>query len=104
VVDGSAAEALATLNELRSCGIAVAIDDFGTGWSAFSRLDTLPAEYLKLDRSFLAPVTTSPRRAAMLRALLDLGHSLELRVLAEGVETREQAQLLAEAGCPLVQG
>ncbi|HET9657186.1 MAG TPA: bifunctional diguanylate cyclase/phosphodiesterase [Kineosporiaceae bacterium] len=104
LVDGSTERALETLAQLREHQIAVAIDDFGMGYSAFSRLDTLPADYLKLDRSFIAPITTSRRRLAMLRALLELSHNLGLMVIAEGVETPEQAQLLADLGCPLVQG
>ncbi|WP_340289825.1 putative bifunctional diguanylate cyclase/phosphodiesterase [Aquipuribacter hungaricus] len=104
LIEGASTPALHTLTELRSHGIAVAIDDFGTGYSAFSRLDTLPADYLKLDRSFISTITTSPRRLAMLRALLDLGDRLGLTVIAEGIETTAQAELLTSAGCPLVQG
>ncbi|MCI2239466.1 bifunctional diguanylate cyclase/phosphodiesterase [Kineococcus sp. TRM81007] len=104
VVDASSGAALAALRELRAHGIAVAIDDFGTGYSAFSRLDTLPADYLKLDSGFTADITTSPRRAGMLEALLSLSATLGLRVIAEGVETPEQARLLTELGCPLAQG
>ncbi|WP_432493187.1 putative bifunctional diguanylate cyclase/phosphodiesterase [Kineococcus auxinigenes] len=104
VVDASGQAALAALRELRSHGIGVAIDDFGTGYSAFSRLDTLPADYLKLDAGFTAGITTSPRRAGMLEALLSLSTTLGLQVVAEGVETAEQARLLTEMGCPLAQG
>ncbi|WP_432571934.1 putative bifunctional diguanylate cyclase/phosphodiesterase [Kineococcus sp. SYSU DK005] len=104
VVDASSEQALAALRALREHGIAVAIDDFGTGYSAFSRLDTLPADYLKLDAGFTADITTSPRRAGMLEALLGLSRTLGLEVVAEGVETPEQARLLAEMGCPLAQG
>ncbi|WP_432536557.1 putative bifunctional diguanylate cyclase/phosphodiesterase [Kineococcus arenarius] len=104
VVDASGQAALDALRELRSHGIGVAIDDFGTGYSAFSRLDTLPADYLKLDAGFTAGITTSPRRAGMLEALLSLSATLGLRVVAEGVETAEQARLLTEMGCPLAQG
>ncbi|MGR7024501.1 putative bifunctional diguanylate cyclase/phosphodiesterase [Geodermatophilus sp. URMC 62] len=104
LLEASSALALETLTRLRRHGIAVAIDDFGTGWSSFSRLDTLPADYLKLDSSFIATSTTSPRRAGMLRALLELSGTLELTVIAEGVETVEQEELLTRLGCPLVQG
>ncbi|WP_432541788.1 putative bifunctional diguanylate cyclase/phosphodiesterase [Kineococcus sp. SYSU DK002] len=104
LVDGSSAQALAALDELRARGVAVAIDDFGTGYSAFSRLDTLPADYLKLDNVFMADITTSPRRAGMLQALLSLARALGLQVVAEGVETREQADLLTAMGCTLAQG
>ncbi|GAB3468394.1 bifunctional diguanylate cyclase/phosphodiesterase [Kineococcus endophyticus] len=104
VVDASSPAALDALRRLRATGAAVAIDDFGTGWSSFSRLDTLPADYLKLDHAFTAAITTSQRRTALLQALLSLSSSLGLLVVAEGVETPEQADLLAELGCPLAQG
>ncbi|WP_139173764.1 putative bifunctional diguanylate cyclase/phosphodiesterase [Geodermatophilus telluris] len=104
LLEASSSPALGTLARLRRHGIGVAIDDFGTGWSSFSRLDTLPADYLKLDATFLATSTTSPRRAGMLRALLELGDTLGLTVVAEGVETAEQERLLVHLGCPLVQG
>ncbi|WP_432511443.1 putative bifunctional diguanylate cyclase/phosphodiesterase [Kineococcus sp. SYSU DK001] len=104
LLDGSSGPALRTLERLRAAGAAVAIDDFGTGYSAFSRLDTLPADYLKLDHGFTAQIATSQRRAALLTALLSLSGTLGLTVIAEGVETPEQADLLARAGCPLTQG
>ncbi|NAZ75870.1 EAL domain-containing protein [Kineococcus sp. T13] len=104
LLDGSSGAALQALEELRGHGVGVAIDDFGTGYSSFSRLDTLPADYLKLDSGFIAEITTSPRRAGMLAALLSLARSLGLQVVAEGVETDEQAELLVGLGCPLAQG
>jgi len=104
LMDGSSKTALETLERLRRLGISVAIDDFGTGYSAFSRLDSLPADYLKLDHAFTAEITTSPRRAGILQALLSLCSALGLQVVAEGVETQEQAELLSALGCPLVQG
>ncbi|WP_432546559.1 putative bifunctional diguanylate cyclase/phosphodiesterase [Kineococcus sp. SYSU DK004] len=103
-VEIASTAALDALQRLRDVGVAVAIDDFGTGYSAFSHLDTLPADYLKLDAAFTAGTTTSPRRAAMLRALLDLCAQLGITVVAEGVETVEQAELLDALGCPLAQG
>ncbi|WNV75596.1 bifunctional diguanylate cyclase/phosphodiesterase [Geodermatophilus sp. DSM 44513] len=104
VVDASSGVALETLAELRGHGIAIAIDDFGTGYSSFSRLDTLPADYLKLDSTFIATTTSSPRRAGMLQALLSLSRTLGLTVIAEGVETEAHEALLVSLGCPLVQG
>ena len=104
LLDGSTGTALRALEDLRAFGVSVAIDDFGTGYSAFSRLDTLPADYLKLDSGFIAEITTSPRRAGVLQALLSLSHALGLEVVAEGVETPEQADLLTGLGCPLAQG
>jgi EAL domain-containing protein (putative c-di-GMP-specific phosphodiesterase class I) len=104
LLDGSSGPALQALRALRAHGISVAIDDFGTGYSAFSRLDTVPANFLKLDHGFTAEITTSPRRAGILQALLSLARALDMQVIAEGVETVEQAELLAASGCPLAQG
>ncbi len=104
LLDGSSGQALAALEDLRAHGVSVAIDDFGTGYSAFSRLDTLPADYLKLDNVFMADITSSPRRAGMLQALISLAHTLGLQVVAEGVETREQADLVVGMGGTLAQG
>ncbi|TQL02575.1 bifunctional diguanylate cyclase/phosphodiesterase [Cellulomonas sp. SLBN-39] len=104
VVDASQLVALRELARLRSFGIRVAVDDFGTGWSSLSRLDELPVDHLKLDRSFLTHVTSSPRRTAMVRALLGLCQELGIDAVAEGVETADQAALLRSLGCPLAQG
>ncbi|GAA4622005.1 putative bifunctional diguanylate cyclase/phosphodiesterase [Cellulomonas oligotrophica] len=104
VVDASQLVALRELARLRSFGIRVAVDDFGTGWSSLSRLDELPVDHLKLDRSFLTHVTSSPRRTAMVRALLGLCQELGIDTVAEGVETADQAALLRSLGCPLAQG
>ncbi len=104
VVEGSGPTALRTLHTLREHGVRVAIDDFGTGWSSLSRLDELPADFLKLDRAFLTSLPTSTRRTAMVRALLRLCDELGMEVIAEGVETAEQARLLEDLGCPAAQG
>ncbi|WP_380155450.1 putative bifunctional diguanylate cyclase/phosphodiesterase [Kineococcus gynurae] len=104
VVDGSTPTALRTLEMLHADRVQVAIDDFGTGYSAFSRLDALPAHHLKLDAAFTAGITTSGRRAGILRGLLDMCAALGLSVVAEGVETCEQATKLRELGCPSAQG
>lgn len=104
VVEASGPTALRALRELRRAGVRVGIDDFGTGYSSLSRLDELPADFLKLDRQFLTSLTTSQRRAGMVRALLKLCEELGMLVIAEGVETPEQARLLEEMGCPGAQG
>ncbi len=104
VVEASGPAALRALGALREDGVRVAIDDFGTGFSSLSRLDELPADFLKLDRQFLTSLTTSARRTGMVRALLDLCAELDMLVIAEGVETAEQARLLADLGCPAAQG
>lgn len=104
LVDASSTEAGDALARLRSAGIAIAIDDFGTGWSSLSRLDELPVDWLKLDRSFLTSLTTSARRRAIVRALIRLCDELGILVLAEGVESREQEDLLRGLGCRFAQG
>ncbi|MFD0481968.1 putative bifunctional diguanylate cyclase/phosphodiesterase [Kineococcus sp. GCM10028916] len=93
-----------TLEELRAIGVRTAIDDFGTGYSAFSQLDALPADFLKLDRDFTSQITVSPRRRAVLGGLMRMSHELGLLVIAEGVETAEQEAELVALGCPLAQG
>lgn len=104
LIDASGSGAIRTLDRLRAVGVLVALDDFGTGWSTFSRLDRLPIDGLKLDRSFLVDLPSSPRRSAMVAAVLDLCRELGIVALAEGVETSEQARVLRELGCPQAQG
>ncbi len=104
VVEGGSAAATAALSRLRDQGVRVAIDDFGAGYSAFARLDEIPADLLKIDRSLLQGMTTSARRRALVEAVLGVAASLGLEPVAEGVETAEQAQLLTALGCPLAQG
>lgn len=100
-------DADATLNSLRALkrmGLRVAIDDFGTGYSSLSYLKQYPVDMLKIDRSFIRGITHDARDAAITRAIIDLGHSLGLTVLAEGAETAAQAAFLREHGCAWVQG
>jgi EAL domain-containing protein (putative c-di-GMP-specific phosphodiesterase class I) len=104
LVEAESARSVRALHVLREHGLQVAIDDFGTGWSALSRLDTLPTDYLKLDNSFVSTITTSSRRARLLRSVMALAESLDLTLIAEGVETEEQARTLTALGCPLAQG
>ena len=104
LVDAESSIAVATLNELRALGFIVAIDDFGTGYSSLSRLDTLPVDILKLDASFTATITSSPRRATMLHSIVGMAHALGLDVVAEGVETAEQDAQLRAVGCRFGQG
>lgn len=93
-----------TLHELRELGIRTSIDDFGAGYSSLSYVRDLPVEYLKIDRAFIRDVTTTPRDAAIVHAIVNLAHSLELKVIAEGVETEEQLAFLRESGCDESQG
>jgi diguanylate cyclase (GGDEF)-like protein len=104
VLEAESSVAVATLHDLRALGLGVAIDDFGTGYSSLSRLDTLPVVILKLDSSFIATITTSPRRATMLRSIVGMAHVLGLDVVAEGVETAEQDAQLRTIDCSFAQG
>ncbi len=98
------AQAKQTMQRLHEQGICISLDDFGTGYSNMSYLQHLPLDILKIDRSFVADVETNPRNASICRALLSLGHSMGLTVIAEGVETPGQHQWLAAHGCDQVQG
>ena len=92
------------LRELNRLGISIAIDDFGTGYSSLSYIKKLPVQRIKIDQSFVRNMTQDPNDAAIVRAIITLGQSLSLDVLAEGVETTRQLKALREAGCGFVQG
>jgi EAL domain-containing protein (putative c-di-GMP-specific phosphodiesterase class I) len=92
------------LSILRGMGIRVAMDDFGTGYSSLSYIARLPIDAVKIDRSFVSGMVSSPQDKAIVTTILALAHSLGLEVVAEGVETAEQAQLLAALGCDKAQG
>ena len=96
--------AQATLHQLRTLGIKVAIDDFGTGYSSLSYLRKLPIDKLKLDHTFTADAVESEEGAAIARAIIAMAHSLKLKVVAEGVETQQQIDVLSEMGCTTMQG
>ncbi|MEO8313905.1 MAG: EAL domain-containing protein [Pseudomonadota bacterium] len=92
------------LVRLRQMGVNIAIDDFGTGYSNLRYLQRFPAQRLKIDRSFITDMMTNSEDTAIVRAIITLGHSLGMLVVAEGVETRPQLDLLRELGCDEVQG
>ncbi|MBN2971665.1 EAL domain-containing protein [Roseomonas aeriglobus] len=96
--------AAALLAEVRAAGCQVAIDDFGTGYSSLAYLNALPVDYLKLDKTLTAGITGNARDRVVVRGVIDMATTLGLDVIAEGVETTEQRDLLAEAGCRLYQG
>ncbi|MEX1170435.1 MAG: EAL domain-containing protein [Chloroflexota bacterium] len=92
------------LTELRSLGIHLAIDDFGTGYSSLSYLERFPVDSLKIDRSFVAELLPTGERPAIARAIVELGRTLDLRVVAEGIEEPDQAAWLISLGCIYGQG
>ncbi len=92
------------LARLRESGVQISIDDFGTGYSSLSYLRELPIDELKLDRSFILPMVGDARAAALVASTIDLAHSLGLRMVAEGVETRAEITELARMGCDQAQG
>jgi len=93
-----------SLQSIRAMGLPVAIDDFGTGFSSLSYLSKLPVDALKIDRSFVAEMTTSPAGLSLVSTIIGLAHSLKLKVVAEGVETGAQLRLLRTLKCDDYQG
>jgi len=92
------------LHELRALGVRIAIDDFGTGYSSLAALQELPVDILKIDKSFVDHVADDPRHTAFAQAIIRMGKTLGLNLIAEGVETPEQAERLQLLGCNLAQG
>lgn len=97
-------QALETLKKVRSVGVTISIDDFGTGFSSLSYLKDLPADHLKIDRSFVQNLPFSSNEAGIARHIIDMAHGLGLKVIAEGVENQAQLEFLREAGCDEIQG
>jgi len=92
------------LSELRALGVRLDIDDFGTGYSSLSRLQGFPVDTLKIDRAFISRIDTDPATHEIVRLIVMLAHGLRLKVVAEGVETQSQVDLLKDIGCELAQG
>jgi diguanylate cyclase (GGDEF)-like protein len=103
-VMSDAEESIHILEAISRMGVLVSVDDFGTGYSSMSYLRRFPIDKLKIDRCFIEQMTGRPEDASIVRAIISLAHSLRLKVIAEGVETPEQLQLLAELGCDQYQG
>jgi diguanylate cyclase len=95
---------IAKMTALKTQGIGFSLDDFGTGFSSLSYLRRLPLDLLKIDQSFIANMLQSPKEAAIVQALISLGRSLDIDLIAEGVETAEQLRFLREHGCAVYQG
>jgi diguanylate cyclase (GGDEF)-like protein/PAS domain S-box-containing protein len=98
------AHTITSLQALRDLGVTISIDDFGTGYSSLAYLRRFPISTLKIDIAFIREVTTSAQDAAIVRTIIELAHSLDMQVIAEGVETPEQLAFLTQNGCDQVQG
>jgi EAL domain-containing protein (putative c-di-GMP-specific phosphodiesterase class I) len=96
--------AVATLQRLHSAGIRIALDDFGTGYSSLAHLRTLPVDVIKVDRSFVTDVAHSVHDAAIVAAIVEMAHTMQRIVVAEGVEDSDQQHALDQLGCDLGQG
>ena len=92
------------LNTLKSLGVKISVDDFGTGYSSFSYLQNFPFDILKIDRSFIKDIGTNHKNAAITKALIEMAHQLNLKVIAEGVETNTELNFLVDNRCDEVQG
>lgn len=100
----NAERALSTMNRLKQLGVVISIDDFGTGYSSLNYLRRFPVDYLKIDRSFVSELQTCERDAAIAQAVAALARTLNIKVVAEGVEKREQAEFLRAEDCHELQG
>lgn len=98
------ARTIAVLETIRNWGLRLSIDDFGTGFSSLSYLKRMPLDKLKIDQSFVRGLPGVAEDCAIAQAVIDLGHRMKLRIVAEGVETPEQLAWLKARGCDVVQG
>lgn len=95
---------IATLNDLKRTGVSISIDDFGTGYSSLSYLQKLPVDILKIDKSFIDSITSSPDDVWIVKNTISLASGLKLKTVAEGVETNSQKSILSSLGCDILQG
>ncbi|MBH5319389.1 EAL domain-containing protein [Paenibacillus sp. GSMTC-2017] len=97
-------ESITILGELRHQGVKISIDDFGTGYSSLSVLGHLPVDFLKIDRSFTQELTTVNSATSIVKLIIDIGHSMNLQVICEGIEKQEELKILQQFGCEIGQG
>lgn len=97
-------ETIKILSNLKEVGIQIAVDDFGTGYSSLSYLKKLPIDILKLDMSFVKDIAIDSDSLAIASAIISLGHELEMKIVAEGVESESQLRILGEKNCDIIQG
>jgi diguanylate cyclase (GGDEF)-like protein/PAS domain S-box-containing protein len=95
---------LSLLRRLKALGVCISMDDFGSGYSSLTYLQAFPFDKIKIDRGFVMNLGRNPQSAAIVRAVIGLGHGLKVSIVAEGVETQEQLSFLADEGCDVVQG
>lgn len=95
---------IAQLQEIRQQGVSLSLDDFGTGYSSLSYLKRFPINTLKIDRSFITDIEHSAQDCAIAQAIIDMAHNLDMQVVAEGVETQRQLEILMDMGCDIIQG
>jgi EAL domain-containing protein (putative c-di-GMP-specific phosphodiesterase class I) len=100
----NAAQTIETMARLRAMGILIYMDDFGTGYSSLSQLQRMPLDALKIDREFVKEMNRDATSRSIVDSIIALAHTMSLRVIAEGVETAEQATWLADSGCDYLQG
>lgn len=96
--------AIDILNQLRDLGVGISLDDFGTGFSSLNYLRKLPIDVLKIDRSFICNMFEDQKNQAIVKTIIELGHHMSLKVIAEGIETTEEAEFLRDNGCHIGQG
>jgi len=104
VLASNTSNAISTLDKLNNIGVHLSIDDFGTGYSSLSQLKLFPIDRLKIDQSFIRNVTENKDDAAITRAVIAMSKSMQIKVLAEGVETKEHLDFLRQSGCDEIQG
>jgi diguanylate cyclase len=103
-VMGDVTRTRTALDQLHRLGVKLSIDDFGTGYSSLSYLKQLPVDEVKIDKSFVLTLVEDPKDEAIVRSVIELGHNLGMRVVAEGVETQAAWSLLQRLGCDTAQG
>ncbi len=104
VIMHNAEETIAALDHIHDLGIQISVDDFGTGYSSLSYLKRLPLDKLKIDRSFVQDITVDPDDAVICKTIISMAHNLNMEVIAEGVETKEQLKIIQDCGCEQYQG
>ncbi|MDT8326449.1 MAG: EAL domain-containing protein [Roseovarius sp.] len=104
ILDGSGHDIVTAVERLKRLGVRVALDDFGTGYAGLSHMATFEIDAIKLDCSMIARLDSDPRNRVIVRAIIRLCRLLEMQVVAEGVETRDQLEILRRASCPVIQG